>query len=106
MSDYIITPAEAKELIAVFTQYLQGSLQNLLAALQKGDAVIWKNVAHKLSASAADLGAQYLANLCAEAEAVHEATPAQKVEIFKRIQAVYAEALHELRQHFAVQGVS
>ena len=92
------TEEEEKELIGIFINYAEDSLQTMKVHLDDGDEDSWKKAAHKLKGSAANLGAQRLSELCYEAEkAAYQTSGSEKGLLFERIEGSYSELLAVLK---------
>ncbi|MBK6897464.1 MAG: response regulator [Alphaproteobacteria bacterium] len=87
------TPEEEEELIGIFVNYAQESLDILKASVAEQEYEQWKKAAHKLKGSAANLGAQKLSELCFEAEKAFEAVCEEKGELYRQIKGSYSELL-------------
>lgn len=78
-------PEEEQELLDLFFEQAEISVSELQAALDSGDIEAWKKAAHRLKGAAANLGANMLSGVCAEAEEHYESEGTLKKEMLKRI---------------------
>jgi len=84
---------EEAALFEMFRSYAEQSLQDLKASVSEGQGEQWKNAAHKLKGSAANLGAVFLANCCEEAEQGFDGKMEAKKEMLKNILSSYEQVL-------------
>lgn len=87
-------PEEEQILINLFITHADEALElikNQTSDEEKGE---WKNTAHKLMGSAANLGAQVLSDVCYRAEQSFEESEIAKKEILAAIQSAYQD-FHE-----------
>lgn len=80
---------EEKALIDLFVTYAEESLTDLHDAMTAADGEQWQKAAHKLKGSAANLGAQNLADICLEAENGAALSHDDKQSIYAAIQNAY-----------------
>jgi CheY-like chemotaxis protein/HPt (histidine-containing phosphotransfer) domain-containing protein len=82
---------EEHEAIALFSESAQDTLKELETSLKDGNHEKWEQHAHKLRGSAANLGAQVLANICCEAEKLTASDQQEKEETLKKIVIRYKQ---------------
>lgn len=97
------TAEEEQELIGIFINYAQESLDVLRSTITCVEHEEWKKAAHKLKGSAANLGAQQLSELCYQAEKSYDAEDEAKRRLYHDIAGSYTELLGVLGQRVPIQ---
>ncbi|MCB9973503.1 MAG: response regulator [Rhodospirillales bacterium] len=82
-------PEEQEELLSLFKEQAELSLETLTEYCRDGEQVEWKKAAHKLKGSAANLGASDLAAVCATAEQALSASQFDKEKHLQDIRQNY-----------------
>lgn len=94
-------PDEEKELIDLFTSCGDEILLTLQQACGSFHNDIWLEAVHKLKGSAANLGAEHLANLCTEVESAKNGGIAVKRALFDKVAAAYKDLCIQLAARIA-----
>ncbi|MGB4101559.1 MAG: ATP-binding protein [Alphaproteobacteria bacterium] len=89
--------AERQEIITLFLDLAEQSIQNLNDNMQTMHAEVWRKAAHKMKGSSANFGANKLATLCHMAEEGHLADSVTKSAMLAAIRASY----QDVKQFFA-----
>lgn len=84
-------PEEQAEIIELFREQSELSLEQLAQSLAANDTDMWKNAAHKLKGSAANFGANAFSIICNDAEHGYQRTGEEK--------SVLLTAMHTHYQH-------
>lgn len=92
-------PAQEIELIDLFITYGTETLQGIVNAYHVGDNEEWRSLCHKLKGSAANLGAQILAQACDDGEMRFDIPLDEKKVILVAIAESYQAAVSVLRDH-------
>ncbi len=90
--------AMKRKLATLFITHATDSI-NMMRDSIAGDAataLAWKNAAHKLKGSAANLGANTLSHVCAQAEYAHTANASVRQAAFDRLSAAYNQVCEAL----------
>ncbi len=91
-------PDEERELINMFTTYATESLDILKQNCIDGVNEDWKKAAHKLKGSAANLGAEILADICFQAEQSFDQNADFKKDLLEKITQSYADICEALKE--------
>ena len=91
-------PEEEKELFNMFFEQADLSIQAFEDNCTEGENEDWKEAAHKLKGSAANLGATLLAKTCKEAEECFKDTKKNKERMLKKVQLSLKEVRDFLKK--------
>ncbi len=92
---------EEKMLIDLFVTNADETLELIEKQVSSGDNEEWGNATHRLKGSAANLGAQNLANMCSQAEKSSDENEETKRIIFRSIRSSYEEVRDALQKRIA-----
>lgn len=92
-------PRLEKELLKVFIDETQKSLNVLSGQKTDGSNHVWSETAHKIKGGAANIGAKKLQGLCAKAQSMQTATAAEREEVYKSVEAAFIEVKGHLNTH-------
>jgi signal transduction histidine kinase/DNA-binding response OmpR family regulator len=94
---------ERREVIAMFIALSEQALCDLRDTMQCGNAELWQKTAHKFKGSAANFGAQHLADCCQVAEAGFAEPIARKIAILAAMQDAFMGVQDCLKQALKVE---
>ena len=86
-----------QEMIELFIKRGAERLEQLKNELSSDTNELWVSHSHALKGMAANIGAPYLRELCAQAQLMENNDPYARNEIFKRIESEYNIVVDELK---------
>lgn len=89
LQEYFSNDEEKSVVIGMFEKVTEESLAIMQANASDGASDAWKRAAHKLKGSAANFGANYLKECCAQAETLSDGTALDKAQLLFMIQQAY-----------------
>ena len=95
---------ETEELMALFVDQSEGIVTSLKTSQGTGQATEWKMAAHKLKGSAANMGAERMAKVSADAESAWEEGELTKSSYVEQIVVQQAELRRILDKLTAAKG--
>lgn len=94
-------PEGLKELITVFFETAEESLNELQSNIVDGQNMNWSDAGHKLKGAAAYVGAEKLKSFCAQAQDMKTADRQARLEMYEKIKAQYDDVILVLEEQLS-----